>query len=88
MLSRWYVYTNTHIHTYIHPLRHHNVAKHAYKDVGRACLEKHSHNIQADFVTVTCIVFVFLKFLKAGAMVYLHWLKCITLCSVNENYTN
>ena len=35
-------------------------------------LEKQSHNIQENFVNVTCIVFVFLKFLKAIAMVYLH----------------
>ena len=35
-------------------------------------LEKQSHNIQSDFVTVTFIVFVFLKFLKSIAMVFLH----------------
>ena len=53
-------------------MRHPNVAKHAYKDVRRACIENQSHNIQGDFVTVTCIVFVFLKLLKAGPMVNLH----------------
>ena len=51
-------------------------------------LERQSQNIQGDFVTVTYIVFVFLKFLKAIAMVFLHWLKCITLRPVNENRTN
>ena len=51
-------------------------------------LEKQSPNIQGDFVTVTYIVIVFLTFLKAIAMVFSHWLKCITLCPSNENQTN
>ena len=48
LFSLTYIHQYTHIYTFTSLATSH-FAKHAYKDAGRACLEKQSHSIKGDF---------------------------------------